>query len=224
RSDVAGVVMQLGDRRGGVDPHRKQGEPGEELDHRQPRHRRRHRAEVVHHRGEAAAVADDAARQQRDAERGDQCGQHIQLAVEPEHRDRGRADAADHHPRGAEQQAAHPVALGRGLDRRRLVVGLQLLRRVFAAAQHGPADRQQQHRAAEIERVTHRVGHLAGGGGVADAEVRQQVRQQTRHHRAHADEEALHGVAGGALLLRQLVADEGAERLHRYVDRGVEHP
>ncbi len=40
----------------------------------------------------------------------------------------------------------------------------------------------------------------------------------------NADEHALHGIAQRALLRRQLVADEGAERLHRDVERGVDHP
>jgi hypothetical protein len=100
----------------------------------------------------------------------------------------------------------------------------QHFRRVFAAAQHGPADRGEQHRAAEIEGVAHRLRHLAGTGGIGHAGPGQQPRQHARHHRADADEEALHRVAAGALRSRQLVADEGAERLHRHVDRGVEDP
>ena len=76
---------------------------------------------------------------------------------------------------------------------------------------------------AEIERVVHRRGHFAGRR-CWHAELRQQPRQQARDHRAHADEETLHRVAGGALLNRQLVADEGAERLHRNVDRRIEDP
>jgi len=54
--------------------------------------------------------------------------------------------------------------------------------------------------------------------------VLQDPRQHAGHHRADTDEEALHGVAGRALRRRHLVADEGTERLHRNIDRGIEQP
>src|SRR5690606_8744331 len=59
---------------------------------------------------------------------------------------------------------------------------------------------------------------------VGHAPLRQQPRQHAGHHRADADEEALHRVAGRALRRRQLVTDEGTERLHGHVERGIEQP
>jgi hypothetical protein len=52
----------------------------------------------------------------------------------------------------------------------------------------------------------------------------QDRRQQRGDDAAAADEEGLHRVAGRLLRGVELVADKGAERLHRHVDRGIHHP
>ena len=87
------------------------------------------------------------------------------------------------------------------------------------------ATAREQHDRADVERVVNGVRDAAGCVRViADAGARQQPRQHARDDRAHADEEALHRVAGRALRGRQLVADERAERLHRNIDRCVQDP
>ena len=57
-----------------------------------------------------------------------------------------------------------------------------------------------------------------------DAELAEHERQRVREARADADEQRLHHEAGRALRRVQLVGDERAERLHRDVDRRIEHP
>ena len=90
--------------------------------------------------------------------------------------------------------------------------------------QYRPAHRADQHHAADVERQAHAGRDLARGRGVRNTQLRQDLRQQVGDHRAGADEETLHRIAARALLGRQLVADEGAERFHRHVDRCIQQP
>jgi hypothetical protein len=102
---------------------------------------------------------------------------------------------------------------------------LHILGRELGRREHRPHHGQEEHQAADVERVAHGVGHHAANGHVADAEdVREHRRQQRGDDRAAADEKGLHREAGGLLARIELVADESAERLHRDVDRGVHHP
>ena len=55
-------------------------------------------------------------------------------------------------------------------------------------------------------------------------DVGEEPRQGGGDDRAEADEEALHGEAGGALAFWEDVRDEGSEGLHGDVDGGVEDP
>jgi hypothetical protein len=88
-----------------------------------------------------------------------------------------------------------------------------------------PHHRQQEYQAPDVERVAHGVGDHAVDRHVADAKiVGENSRQQRGDHRAAANEEGLHRVAGRLLARVELVADEGAERLHRHINRGVHHP
>ena len=215
--------MHAGDRGGGVDPHREQREPAEELHHRQLAHRPWHVVQVAEDAAQRVVRPQPAQGELGQAVGHQQAGQDVELRVQAGCGDHHRQHHAGQQPGRAVPCQPGPVER-RALHDRRLVPGLQLGRRVLAAAQHGPAHRQQQHRAAEVERVAHRVRHLPGPGGVVHAARGQQERQRTGHHRTDADEEALHRVAARALADRQLVADEGPERLHRDVDRGVQHP
>jgi len=71
----------------------------------------------------------------------------------------------------------------------------------------------------------HGLRDLPGRGDIGEAQpVGHHPRQRACHHRADADEEALHRIADGALAIGQVVADKGAERLHGDVERGVHDP
>ena len=107
-----------------------------------------------------------------------------------------------------------PVGLG---ERRHLV------RAVFARAADRPQYRQQQGGTAEPEAVADRVGH-ARQRIARHADTRKHERKDRAGDCARADERGLERIAGGVLILAEHVADERAERLHRDVDRGVEHP
>ena len=137
-------------------------------------------------------------------------------------------DAQSHQGAGREPDQAGPAGLAciDGTRRRvaRAIGGAQFLGRHLARAQHGPADRAQQDHAAEPERVADRIRHDPGRRRVRHPGLGQDPGQGAGDHRADPDEETLHGEAAGALARGQLVADEGAEGLHRDVDRGVEHP
>ena len=52
----------------------------------------------------------------------------------------------------------------------------------------------------------------------------EEIGKDRTNHRPGADEGGLDGIAGGVLVARKHVADERAERLHRDVEAGVEHP
>ena len=96
--------------------------------------------------------------------------------------------------------------------------------RIFLRREHRPQDREKQHRAAEPEAVADGVGDAAAGRVVRNTEMIEHVGEDRSDHRAGADEGGLECIAGGMLVLAQHVADEGAERLHRDVEAGVEHP
>ncbi len=105
-----------------------------------------------------------------------------------------------------------------------IVEAVQLRRRILARADYRPADGEQQDGATGVERVLHRIRNPAGFGAVLNACSREQPRQQAGDDRTDADEEALHRIARRALLRRQLIADECAERFHRNVERCIENP
>ncbi|TWG90757.1 hypothetical protein L599_000300000710 [Luteimonas sp. J16] len=225
RAGVGGAEVQRGYRGRGVDPHAEQAEPGEELDHGELAHRGRHRVQVGGERGQDRPRYDARREQPQRAIGQRQRCQHIEHPVPGQ-----RPDQPDAHD--ACQQPGHAAPGAR--DRRHcgfaralrfgVVERRQHLRRVLARGHDRPQHRQQQHRAAGVERPAHRVGHLAGRRGIGHAPLRQQPRQQAGDHRPDPDEEALHRVAGRTLARGQLVADEGAERFHRHVQRGVEDP
>ena len=100
----------------------------------------------------------------------------------------------------------------------------ELLGTEFAGGEDRPQHRQHQSGAAEPEGEAHRVGDAAARRDVCDADALQRPGNDRAHHRAGADEGGLHGVAGAVLVLAEHVADEGAERLHRDVQRRVQHP
>ena len=158
-------------------------------------------------------------------------------AVDPEHEEAAPREELDHgqpaHHTGHRQevgdQFADRVQRGRRRLRRRAArdrrrEARELGRRVLAGREHGPQHRAEQRRGADVERHPHVVGQHAGRGVARDAERREQRRRRRGRQRAEADEDRLHRVAGGALLLGQHVADEGAKRLHRHVQRDVEQP
>nr|GEU28481.1 hypothetical protein [Tanacetum cinerariifolium] len=169
RLRIGGAKDIFADRDVGIDPHRKQADPGEEL----------HRRQLHHGLGHA-----------------DKAGQDFLERM---------------------QQALVAALLGA----KRLHVG----GRQFLGGQHGPQHGAQVDRAACVERVAHGIGNGAGHRLVGHAQVvGKNGRQQRGDHRAPADEESLHGEAGRLLRRTQLVADKRAERLHRDIDRAIEHP
>ena len=115
-----------------------------------------------------------------------------------------------------------------GCNRRRCAESAQRLGRVLARRHDSPQHRGDQHSGAGIERVAHGIRDRRRPARdirvIADAELCEHERQSAGDDGACADEEALHGVAGWALCRGELIADEGTEWLHRYVDRRVEYP
>ena len=103
--------------------------------------------------------------------------------------------------------------------------GRNVFRRIFLGRNDRPEHGQEQKRRADIEGDPDRWRDDARLGDIADAQhLRQQPGQGRGEDGADADEKALHRKACGALLIRQQVADKGAKRLHRNVDRGVHDP
>ena len=90
---------------------------------------------------------------------------------------------------------------------------------VFLGRDHGPQDREEERDRAEPEAEADGVGNDAGGRLVGNAEIIEQVRDDRSDHRARADEGSLHRIARRMLVFAQHIADEGAERLHRDVER-----
>ena len=216
----------LGDHRRGIDPHDEERRPGEELDQRQLLHHRRHGREIADHMAEQIvgpplrmeAARDDAG----DAIGGEEPAQQIQLLFQ-----RPAPDGGDDGKAGDD-----PERTTGGDRRRRLLAGRfaglgkagHLLGRIFAGGEHGPEHGEEQRGAADIEADPHRVGDHAGGRDIGDAHLVEQPGGGGADHRAGADEGGLDRIAGHMLFLRQHVADKGAERLHRDVERGVENP
>ena len=112
-------------------------------------------------------------------------------------------------------------------QRRGIREPVQLRRRILARRDDGPQHRAQRARRRRCRTNSARCPGIARFAAVptlltpACAKIHGSMLGDDR---ADADEEALHRIAGGALRWRQLIADEGAERLHRDVDAGVEDP
>ena len=106
----------------------------------------------------------------------------------------------------------------------RAAEGRHFLGAIFAHAECGPGDGEHHRGGTDIEAEPDGIRHLALRRGVGDPEVREQRRQQAANHRARADEPGLQREALCALVIGRHVADKRAERLHRYVERGVEQP
>ena len=102
--------------------------------------------------------------------------------------------------------------------------GFHLLRAIFFRRKDGPQHRDQQRCAAEPETVAHRVRHPAARCDIGDADRFQQIGKYRSHHRARSDERGLHRITRRMLIFAKHIADEGAERLHGYVERGIENP
>ena len=83
----------------------------------------------------------------------------------------------------------------------------------------------EKNRAANVERPFHGGRNLAFGRSIGEVQpVGESIRQQRGDDGTGTDEECLHGKPLGALFVRQHVADECAEGLHRDIDRAVHQP
>ncbi len=207
--------------RRGIDPHDEQRRPAEELDERQPLHHRRHAREIAHE------IAEDARPGHRgnhpgEAIGGEQPGQQIEFLLQLQRKDqRAERRAADQ----PGQARADRGGRGRMRGGRRLAVERRdLIGRIFTGGEHGPQHGEQQRRAAQIEAPAHCIRQAAARRDIGHAEPVEQERRGRSDHRAGADERRLDRIAGRVLALVEHVAHECAERLHRDVERGVEHP
>ncbi|KAG1184483.1 hypothetical protein G6F35_015089 [Rhizopus arrhizus] len=77
RLRIGRTEVGTGHRGGGVDPHRKQREPREELHPRQPTHGHRHRAQVADDGRQHVRARQRARQCQQQAVAGAQAGQHV---------------------------------------------------------------------------------------------------------------------------------------------------
>ena len=211
----------MGHHRGGIDPHDEQRRPAEELDEREPLHHRRHAREIAHE------IAEDARPGHRgdhpgEAIGGEQAGQQIELLLQLQREDqRPQRRAADQ----PGQARADRGGRGRMRGGRRLSVERRdLLGRIFAGGEHGPQHGEQQRRAAQIEAPAHRIGQGAADRDIGHTAPVEQPGRGRSDHRAGADERRLDRIAGGVLAPVEHVADKCAERLHRDVERRIEHP
>ena len=100
-----------------------------------------------------------------------------------------------------------------------------ILWRVFRCRQDGDENGEEERAGADIKGESDRGGDVSLGGFHRHAEVvAEDPRQGRGDDGAESDEQTLHGEALFALLLGKFIGHEGAERLHRYIDRGIEDP
>ncbi len=100
---------------------------------------------------------------------------------------------------------------------------LDVLGREFVRRKYRPQDRREKRDGSDDKRDKRRIWNAAFHN--ADhAKPRQNVGQSVCQRRADADKERLHYKPERTLLFGQLVADKGAKRFHRDVDRRVHYP
>ena len=222
-----GTVHVAGDRRRRVDPHGEEREPREELDPGQLLHRVRHVLEIIQDGHEAVVVA--AAPLQHAARDQEQAGHAHTGRQDQDLIDRGMG--ATRWPVAPTPSTIEPMRTCRApFSANSSAVrrsGTEPSLAWFSANDASSSgayslDRNTVHTTAsrkdhpaEVEGQPHRVRDLVRRGFIAHPEPRgQQPGEHRGEDRARADEEALHREAGRALLRREVVADEGAERLH----------
>ncbi len=112
--------------------------------------------------------------------------------------------------------------IGRGFGQGGLLEFLHLGRRVFTHMHRGVDDAQDEDGRANVERPFNRVGYLARGGHVGNADGGKQIGEHITHQRTGVAEEALNAVGLGLLALVHHVAHHHLERLHGHIDARVE--
>ena len=98
----------------------------------------------------------------------------------------------------------------------------QIFRWFFVRGPYRDDDGNQEHRRAYSERVEHRIRNLAGGSFVFRTQLRNNPRKVARHPGAYANNQRLQYETKIALVFRQLIRNERAERLHADVDGCVQ--
>ena len=121
-------------------------------------------------------------------------------------------------PEKISRKACPACRLGLHLLKRR-----QVLRRILFRGQDGVKHGRKNTHGADVEGQLDGARYRALARLARHAEpVGEHVRQRRREHGAQADEQALHGEAALALVGREQVAHERAERLHGDVDAGIQ--
>ena len=100
----------------------------------------------------------------------------------------------------------------------------EIFRRFFVRGPHRDDNGNQENRRAHSERVEHRIRNLACGSLVFRTQLRNHPRKVARHPGANANDQCLQYETKIALVLRQLIRDERAKRLHADVDGCIQHP